>query len=335
MSSKAFVEIEEATARRRLVIELSGGAGGAETEPPAGGAEASSALGSFLDAGLFQRIVGEAHRSYGFEHVTLTGSAPPLHPEPARIFAALAAEGMTASLLLDGEQFEAMRAALVPRPGVLTHVCLRLDGADAAAHDLRRGGGSFKRLVSALARCRAAGLPFSLLFAVRRETLPQLEQAALFAARLGAVGLTFRLGPARPEFAVDSRPGEARTESASADAEGPLDTAERAYVADEVATLARVFKMKVGLAEFCPCEKDAGEGHPPGETICRVDHRGHLTLCGSDSCGNYGAGGGPPAADLKTKEFAACYERLLRLAGAKRPDGILAGAGPASAGRRT
>jgi MoaA/NifB/PqqE/SkfB family radical SAM enzyme len=235
-----------------LVVELSDETAGARPHSSTGEATEAAPSISFLDPVRFGRAIRAARDTNGIRHIWLTGKAPALHPDLPRIFATVAAEDLTAALLLDGEQFEAVWAALAARRDALTQVCFRLDGIDAEAHDRRRGAGSFKRLVSAFTRCRAAHLPFGFLFEVRRETLSQLEQAALFAARLGAASLTFQFGESTLRSETGAEENDALAASAAAEAERPLDADDRAWVAGEVAALARVFRMKVSLTDGCP-----------------------------------------------------------------------------------
>ena len=57
------------------------------------------------------------------------------------------------------------------------------------------------RLVRAFSRCRHYEFPFEIKVVVRKDTLPQLEQIAIFAARMGAVALNFgHLLPTSDEF---------------------------------------------------------------------------------------------------------------------------------------
>ncbi|HZI17249.1 MAG TPA: hypothetical protein VEY09_01510 [Pyrinomonadaceae bacterium] len=306
MSSEAFAVGGEDGGRGRLVVELSSRAGDGSPRKPGAPAAEATAEDLFLEAELFSGVVRGAASSCGFGHVTLTARATTPHPDFARIFEAAGVAGLTTDLALDGEQFEAFWPAVAPRRETLTRVTFRLGGADAESHDGLCGAGSFNRLVRAFTRCRAAGLPFGFDFEAATDSLPRLEQVALFAARLGAAGLVVRHAPA-PGEETDGR------------------------VADEVAALARVLRMPVVLAPCCTDAGCRGGLETTGRLIGRIDSRGRLSLPLPPSCVGAGAAGGH-SADLAAEEFAAAFERLRGLAGA-RAGRAASPAGPAGAGR--
>jgi|GEM_PF-6731112 len=306
MSSRALVEGEERSGGRRLVVGLSGD-------------------GRFLETRLFGAVVREA-RAEGFGHVTLTGRAHGLHDDCAAVFGAVSAAGLTAGLVVDGEQFESAWESLAARREFLTHVCFRLRGADAEAHDGPSGAGSFRRMVSAFSRCRAAGVPFGFVFEVRRETLPELERAALFAARLGAAGLSFLLAPT-PETCGEDTGGSSKTGRPGAGRPGP-DESERRLAEQEVAALARVFRMPITLADGCEGADGSGACRAPGEPGFHLTSGGELALCLPAEGGRGGRAGA--SVDLRSEGFAAAFGRLRGLAPAT-PGGAAAGR-PVAAG---
>src|SRR5262249_52821580 len=130
----------------------------------------------------------------------------------------------------------------------------------------------------------------------------QLEQFALFAARLGAAAL--HLAHLLPT-------------SAEAEAEWALTLAERSLAEQEIGALAKIFRMPIGVSvgyynldPSPPCSVWRG-------TACNVDYRGRLTLCCNLSGYRGGDGQADVVADLTREDFAAAYVRLRRLADAQ------------------
>jgi MoaA/NifB/PqqE/SkfB family radical SAM enzyme len=257
---------------------------------------------SFFDVELLRRVVRGAREALNASHVMFTGGETTLHPKFDEVLAAVREEGLKCSFVTNGWHFERVWPALKANREALTHVAFSLDGATREAHDRWRGEGSFVRLVRAFARCQAAGLPFSLKAGLRRDTLPHLEQMAMFAARMGASALSFG----------HLLPTSARDEQGLA-----LDARERTQAEQEVALLARVFKMRVTLNvgyyntdPAAPCSALAG-------VSCNVDYRGRLSLCCNLSGYRGASGDADVVADLNTESFAEALARLQALAGAQ------------------
>lgn len=257
---------------------------------------------SFFDVGLLRRVVRGARETLNATHVMFTGGETTLHPEFGAVLAAVREEGLKCSFVTNGWHFERVWPAIGANRDSVTHVAFSLDGATREAHDHWRGEGSFVRLVRAFARCQAAGLPFSVKVGLRRDTLPHLEHIAMFAARMGASALSF--GHLLPTGARDEQ-------------ELALDARERTRAEQEVALLARVFKMRVTLNvgyyntdTAAPCSALAG-------TSCNVDYRGRLSLCCNLSGYRGASGDADVVADLNEESFAEAYARLQTLADAQ------------------
>jgi hypothetical protein len=137
---------------------------------------------------------------------------------------------------------------------------------------------------------------------VRRDTFPQLEQLALFAARMGAAALHF----------AHVTPTSADIENTSA-----LNLDERTQAEREIAALARIFKMKIGIDvgyynidESPPCSALAG-------VSANVDYRGRLSLCCNLSGYRSGVGEEDVAADLNKYDFTNAHVLLSKIAADK------------------
>jgi MoaA/NifB/PqqE/SkfB family radical SAM enzyme len=270
---------------------------------------------NFFNVELLRRVVREAREAVGAKQVMFTGGETTLHPRFREVVEAVGAEGLTCSFVTNGWHFERIWPAVAANRAAVSHVSFSLDGPTRETHDRWRGEGSFVRLVRAFARCHAAGLPFVVKVGLRRDTLPLLEQTALFAARMGASALSF---------------GYNLPTSAGTDDELSLSAEDRTAAEQEVAVLARVFRMKVSLEVGYhnvdpepPCSALAG-------TSCNIDYRGRLSLCCNLS-GYRGAAGEPDVvADLNREDFATAVARLRGVASAqneRRREALAAAAG--------
>jgi MoaA/NifB/PqqE/SkfB family radical SAM enzyme len=262
-----------------------------------------SSHAEFFPVELLRRVISEASDVANVTKISFTGGEPTLHPDFAATLETVAAAGMTSSFVTNGWHFERIWPALAANRNSISHVAFSLDGITRETHDRWRGNGSFDRLVRAFSRCYMSNLPFSLKVTIRRDLVDQLEQIAIFAARMGAAALNF----------VHVMP----TSSALAD-ESALSLDEQRMAEEEVAILARIFKMNIGIdvgyynidEEHAPCSPLAG-------TSMNVDYRGRLTLC----CNLSGFRGATEetdvVADLNVESFASAFAKLKELASAQ------------------
>ncbi len=209
---------------------------------------------------------------------------------------------MKCSFVTNGWHFERVWPLVIKHRETVTHVSFSLDGATREAHDRWRGAGSFVRLARAFSRCWASQFPFNAKVGIRRDTVPQIEAIALFAARMGASGLSFaHIMPTSNEVA-----------DASA-----LTLEERAEAEREIALLARVFKMRIGIDVgyyntdlMAPCSALSG-------VSANINYRGHLSLCCNLSGFRGASGNEDIVADLNHENFSAALPRLQQIAAAQ------------------
>ena len=255
-----------------------------------------------LPVDLFATIARDAREAMGIAQVAFTGGEPTLHRDFGAILQTVAGLSLSCSFVTNGWHFARVWPLLVEHRPAVTHVAFSLDGATREAHDGWRGRGSFDRVVQAFTRCRAGGMPFTVKATLRRDTAADLERLALFAARMGAAGLSV----------AHVMPTSAAVGDASA-----LTVEERAAAEREVTLLARIFRMPITLdvgyyntAAEAPCSPLAGSS-------ANVDYRGQLTLCCNLSGFRGAQGQADVVGDLTREPFAAAYGRLQRLAAAQ------------------
>jgi MoaA/NifB/PqqE/SkfB family radical SAM enzyme len=252
----------------------------------------------YFSLDLLDRILKEAREAMDISHVMFTGGETTLHPKFREVIETVGAHGLKCSFVTNGWHFERVWPAISANRHAVTHVAFSMDGATREAHDRWRGADSFVRLVRAFSRCRHEQLPFVIKSVLRKDTLPQLEQIAIFAARMGASALNF---------------GHLLPTSAGFD-ELALDVDERTAAEQEVALLARIFKMKISLEvgyynidPAAPCSALASRS-------CNIDYRGRLSLCCNLSGFRGATGEKDVVANLNDEPFAVAFARLKNLA---------------------
>ena len=272
-----------------------------------------SSQAEFFPVELLRRVIAEAHAAAGINRINFTGGEPTLHPAFAETLRTIGAEGLTVSFVTNGWHFERVWPAIQENRAAVSHVAFSLDGVTREDHDRWRGKGSFDRLVRAFSRCYMSNLPFGIKIVIRRDLVDQLEKIAIFAARMGAASLHF----------VHVMP----TSNAVAD-DSALSLDEQRVAEQEIAILARIFKMNIGI--------DVGyynidETRPPCAPLAgmsmNVDYRGRLSLCCNLSGFRGAAETEDVVADLNVESFASAHAKFMALAAAqlqRRKDALAA-----------
>ena len=257
----------------------------------------------FFSVELLRRVISEARTVANVTQINFTGGEPTLHPQFAETLNTIAEAGLTVSFVSNGWHFDRVWPAIQANRAALSHVAFSLDGITRESHDRWRGQGSFDRLVRAFSRCYMSKLPFGLKIVIRRDLVDQLEQIAIFAARMGAASLHF----------VHVMP----TSNALVD-DSALSLEEQRLAEQEIAILARIFKMKIRLdVGYYNIDEERPPCSPLAGTSMNIDYRGRLSLC----CNLSGFRGGVEEqdviADLKVESFADAYARFVDLAAAQ------------------
>jgi len=254
---------------------------------------------NFFSIELLRRVIREARQTMGASHVMFTGGETTLHPKFKEIIETVGAEGMKCSFITNGWHFDRVWPVIESNRNVVTHVAFSLDGPNRETHDRWRGEGSYVRLVRAFSRCHRGGLPFVVKCVIRKDTVPYFEKTAVFVARMGAAALNFgHLLPTSNEFHHELG----------------LSAHDRILAEQEIALLARIFKMRVSLEvgyynidPAPPCSALAGRS-------CNIDYRGQLSLCCNLSGYRGAVASEEVVADLNVEDFASALTRLKTVA---------------------
>jgi MoaA/NifB/PqqE/SkfB family radical SAM enzyme len=257
---------------------------------------------NFLAPEFLANLINQAREVMGLTNLEFTGGEPTLHPQFAQMIEIAEANGLRVSFVTNGWHFDRIWPTLLAHRDSITHVGFSLDGVTREAHDYWRGEGSFVRVVRAFSRCHASGIPFAIKVGLRRDTVPHLEQIAIFAARMGATWLSF---------------GHVMPTSNAVEDTSSLSLEERRAAEQEIASLSRIFKMKIGIDVGYynvhvspPCSALAG-------VSANIDYRGHLSLCCNLSGFRGAVGEGDVVADLHTENFSSAFARLSGVATAQ------------------
>jgi len=257
----------------------------------------------FFPVELLRRIVNEARTAARVTQISFTGGEPTLHPAFEETLRTIGEAGLSVSFVTNGWHFDRVWPALQKNRAFVSHVAFSLDGVTRETHDHWRGKGSFDRLVKAFSRCYMSKLPFGIKIVIRRDLVDQLEQIAVFAARMGAASLHF----------VHVMPTSNAVEDDSS-----LSLEEQRIVQQEIAILARMFRMSIGIdVGYYNIDEDRPPCSPLAGRSMNVDYRGRLSLC----CNLSGFRGAVEeqdvVADLNVEPFASGYARLQELAAAQ------------------
>lgn len=256
----------------------------------------------FLAPEFLEKVIVQAREVMGVTNLVFTGGEPTLHPQFGRLIEIGASHGLAIGFVTNGWHFERIWPTVFTHRASMASIGFSLDGATREAHDNWRGEGSFVRLVRAFARCYAHDIPFGVKVNIRRDTVPHLEQIAIFAARMGAASLNF---------------AHVMATSAQVEDTSALSLEERRQAEQEIANLSRIFKMQIGIDvgyynidPSPPCSPLAG-------VSANIDHRGRLTLC----CNLSGFRGAIEerdiVADLNVEDFSSAFRRFSLMATAQ------------------
>jgi sulfatase maturation enzyme AslB (radical SAM superfamily) len=267
----------------------------------------------FFPVELLRRVIHEARTAANITRINFTGGEPTLHPAFAETLQTISEAGLNVSFVTNGWHFDRIWPSLQANRDAVTQVAFSLDGVTRESHDHWRGKGSFDRLVRAFSRCYISKLPFAIKIVIRRDLVDQLEAIAIFAARMGAASLHF----------VHVMP----TSNAVAD-DSALNLDEQRAAEQEIAILARVFKMKISIdVGYYNIDEDQPPCSPLAGVSMNIDYRGRLSLCCNLSGFRGAAEETDVVADLNVESFASGYAKFKALAAAqlqKRKDALAA-----------
>ena len=253
----------------------------------------------FFPLELLRRVIGEARLATSVTRINFTGGEPTLHPHFEETLQTSREAGLTVSFVTNGWHFERVWPALQANRAAVSHVAFSLDGVTREDHDRWRGQGSFDRLVRAFTRCYMSQLPFGIKIVIRRD-LDQLEQIAIFAARMGAASLHF----------AHVMPTSDALANASA-----LTLDEQRAAEQEIAILARIFKMNIGIdVGYYNIDETRPPCAPLAAVSMNIDFRGRLSLCCNLSGFRGAVEEGDVVADLNVESFGSAYEKFKTLA---------------------
>lgn len=254
-----------------------------------------------LPVGLVRKALHEARELYGTKQVALTGGEPTLHPEFPEIIDAIVDAGCSWHMVTNGRRFPQVLAMLRARPrrlGGLTAVNLSLDGADEATHDVIRGIGSFREVMTAASVCAASGIPFVLQMVLNAKNAHQIEAMGLLASQLGAKQVSFSMLQAT---------------GTHHDASLGMTARQWRDAKDRVDRMADVLRMPVATPEGFYQEQAFHVCEAFTSSQLHIDVEGRLNLCCQHAGIPAEGARSDVVADLATTSLAEAHGRLLAL----------------------
>ncbi|MEE9201707.1 MAG: radical SAM protein [Dehalococcoidia bacterium] len=140
-------------------------------------------VGEELSSEEASELIAEAAR-VGVQHLGLAGGEPLLRPDLFEIISGARSMGLGVGLVTNGGRVTPAAARALARNGV--GVVVSLDGATAQTHDQRRGAGSHRQALSALAHLRQAGVAYRTVMALGPDNYHEVREYITLAHKLGA-----------------------------------------------------------------------------------------------------------------------------------------------------
>ena len=113
-------------------------------------------------------------------NVTLQGGEPFYRKDIRELLVGIVENRMRFSILSNGTLVTEQMAAFIASSNRCDTVQVSVDGSDAAAHDIFRGEGSFRKAVRGIQRLRKYGVPVSVRVTIHRRNLDDLDKIADF-----------------------------------------------------------------------------------------------------------------------------------------------------------
>lgn len=135
-------------------------------------------------------VVSQA-MSYNISMVVLTGGEPTIHPRFEDIIDNIIDHQVEYYFVTNGQSLDKIKAVINEprRRKWLQCVSMSLDGATEKTNDKVRGQGTYKKVMRAIALCKAMEIPVTLKFSVNKLNESELEKFALMAHYLGVKNL--------------------------------------------------------------------------------------------------------------------------------------------------
>ncbi len=141
--------------------------------------------------------------------LVMTGGEPLLRKDIFELIEYASSKGIMPTLGTNATEIDDALALRLRKSGI-AGLGISIDSSSAKGHDDFRGiEGAWQKSIEGAKAIRRAGLPFQLQFTVTRDNAEEIEEAALLAKKLGAVGINYffliRTGRERDDPTPDSR----------------------------------------------------------------------------------------------------------------------------------
>lgn len=140
---------------------------------------------------LLSKIVKQL-KKYNNPHIAVTGGEPTIHKDFFKILKLLSDNKFHYHFITNGYNFFKIYKRVFAFSGKgLDRICFSLDGANEPTHDKIRVKGSYKRVIEAIALCKAKEVPVSVQMVINRFNRHELHQLAYIGSKMGFEKLYF------------------------------------------------------------------------------------------------------------------------------------------------
>ncbi len=256
-----------------------------------------------LSVDILNNLIKEI-KDFGLTLVSLTGGEPTMHPQFDSIIDILAKEDLSYTLVSNGWNFQKIYPVFLKNKKTVPRVInFSLDGAQEKTHDKMRGKGSYRKVMQAIAICRAKRIPFSTQMVVCEFNENEMEQMCLLASKIGCSSLGFAYPFLTPNLVKDDL------------IKGPDH---RKHFLKEVMRLSSAFRLPIFTSAQLGTVTDKNNYlfecfHLMGNSI-NIDCRGNLTFCCNLS--TYAGSSGDKSdiiGSLEKESFSSLYKKYLKV----------------------
>jgi len=213
--------------------------------------------------------------------LVMTGGEPLLRADIFELIEYASSKGIMPTLGTNATKIDDALALRLKKSGI-AGLGISIDSSSAKGHDRFRGvEGAWQKSIKGAKAVRRAGLPFQIQFTITKENAGEIEEAALLARELGAVGINYF-------FLV--RTGRERNDPPSA---GRLNAEEHEYILRQIVRLEALYGKDVMVRARCAplIDRIAREESPSGSLTrggcgciaatgyLRIDPGGFVTPC--------------------------------------------------------
>jgi len=146
--------------------------------------------GTSLDLSILESFLRDLASLGGNKRHSITGGEPTVYPDLNRFFHVFRKLGMTAGMVTNGQNIQAVKE-VISNKDVVTTVSISIDGASSETNDSVRGKGSFERVLEAIKMYKMGGIEVKLHTVLHSGNIHDVTDMFKLADHYGAQELNF------------------------------------------------------------------------------------------------------------------------------------------------